>query len=66
MTIGPQRQPATVRQIEAQTKAVERELVEAMEQFASDLQSGKPIKATRVTRHDTPDGPMHTFEEVEI
>jgi hypothetical protein len=30
-----------------------------LKSFARDLREGRPIKVTRVERHETPDGPMH-------
>lgn len=38
--------------------------VERLRQFTERLKSGEPIQATRVTRFDTPDGPMHSRERV--
>lgn len=46
--------------------SIAKELLEGLEEFLDKLKSGKPIKATRVTRKLTPDGPMHEFTQSEI
>ena len=40
--------------------------VDSLRKFAEQLESGEPIKATRIERHDTPDGPMHVRTETEL
>ncbi len=40
--------------------------VDRMRRFTERLNSGVPIKATRIVRHDTPDGPMHTREAIDM
>lgn len=47
-------------------KGIESGIIVGLEEFIKDLEAGRPIKATRVTREETPDGPLHTFEKVEI
>ncbi len=47
-------------------KGVESGIVSGLEEFIKALEEGRPIKGTRVTREETPDGPLHTFEKVEI
>lgn len=41
-------------------------IVNALQSFSDKLASGSPIAATRVERHDTPDGPMHTRTGVDL
>lgn len=38
------------------------DIIERLESFAAKLESGEPIEVTRITRHETPDGPMHSRE----
>lgn len=40
---------------------IERDILTGLQKFADDLRDGNPIKVTKVVRHETPDGPMHTF-----
>lgn len=47
-------------------KGIESGIVSGLEDFIKALEEGRPIKATKVTREETPDGPLHTFEKVEI
>lgn len=42
------------------------QIILALTEFNEQLRRGEPIKATCVERHETPDGPMHTFTEVEL
>lgn len=46
----------------ADRKTIAQRALAALRRFTEQLESGEPIKVTRVTRHETPDGPMHTFE----
>ena len=34
--------------------------ITGLEEFLQKLHNGESIKATRVARYETPDGPMHT------
>jgi hypothetical protein len=43
-----------------QRSSIGAEIVAGLEDFLAKLKAGEPIPATRVTREDTPDGPLHT------
>lgn len=43
----------------ATSKTVATEIVSGLARFLSKLKSDQPIEATRITRYETPDGPMH-------
>lgn len=43
---------------------IERDIIKGMRQFLRKLKRGIPIEATRIERHDTPDGPMHVRKHV--
>jgi hypothetical protein len=45
-------------------RSIARDLADGLREFADRLKAGEPIEATRVTRYDTPDGPMHVREKV--
>ena len=47
-------------------KGIESGIVTGLEDFIKALEEGRPIKGTKITREETPDGPLHTREEVEI
>lgn len=40
--------------------------IERLKRLTERLKAGEPIAATEVTRHETPDGPMHTRTHVEF
>lgn len=40
----------------------ESKMVERLRRMTEELESGRPLRMTRITRHDTPDGPMHMRE----
>lgn len=44
--------------------SVGKQIIKGMKEFLKKLKSGEPIEATRVERHETPDGPMHVQEKV--
>lgn len=41
-------------------------IIKGLEGFLQKLKDGVPIEATKVTRVETPDGPMHIREHVVI
>lgn len=41
-------------------------IIDGLEDFVTRLRTGKSIKATKVCREETPDGPLHTFKQVEM
>ncbi len=43
---------------------VSEEISKRLQEFTRTLESGKPIKAMRIHIEDTPDGPLHTRQEV--
>ena len=43
---------------------IEKQLIRGLKWFTRKIKSGKPIKATRVERYNTPDGPMHVRRKV--
>ena len=45
---------------------VGRRTIEALREFTQRLESGAPITAYMVRRIETPDGPMHVQEPVEL
>lgn len=47
-------------------EGIESAVISGLDEFLKALKEGSPIKGTRVTREETPDGPLHTFEEVEL
>lgn len=44
----------------------ESHILDRLREFTEKLEAGEPIPIARVTRHDTPDGAMHTFEQTVI
>jgi hypothetical protein len=42
------------------------QIISSLREFNERLRRGESIKATRVRRYETPDGPMHTFEKVTL
>ena len=41
-----------------------KDMIRDLKRFIQKLESNKPIKAVRVERHDTPDGPLHVRRKV--
>jgi hypothetical protein len=40
--------------------------VDGLSAFVDRIKAGEPVHVTTVVRHETPDGPMHTFEPREV
>jgi hypothetical protein len=47
-------------------QAVAKQTLYGLRAFRDRLKSGDAIYVTKVMRHETPDGPMHTFEPQEF
>lgn len=41
-----------------------KQIIEGLEDFLGKLKRGDPIRVRRVTRTETPDGPMHEFKDL--
>lgn len=51
---------------EDQRSGLGNKIVDRMRDFTERLRRGEPIEVIRVTRQETPDGPMHTFEKAKL
>jgi len=45
---------------------VGRKTIEGLKKIVEQLETGEPISVTKVQKHETPDGPMHTFEKTTL
>ena len=45
-------------------EAIGQKTIAALRSILERIKSGEPVEAAKIARHDTPDGPMHTRENV--